>query len=542
MKNLIFIMSIALLASCSKPGPALEVSVIPKPQSVVSAPGKFVINEKTIIVAGADAAATAQYLQNYLMKGTGLEVQIKESGRRNTIVLEIDASDSFLAGKTEAYTILSTPKCVTIKGSDEAGLFYGVQTLLQMLPPEVAGVSKGAKVEWSVAVAEIKDNPVFHWRGIMLDCSRHFFAVSHIKNVLDQAAALKINHFHWHLCDDQGWRIEIKKYPELTTTSAWRVDRENLPWNERPAQKPGEKATYGGFYTQDEIRDVVAYAAALHIEVIPEIEMPAHASAVFAAYPQLNCQGKLIPVPPGGVWPITDIYCAGNDEVFTFLEDVLSEVMTLFPSKYIHVGGDEATKTNWEKCPKCNARIKKEGLKDVAELQSYFIKRMEKFLNSKGKNLIGWDEILEGGLAPEATVMSWRGFDGGIAAAKSGHDVVMSPTDFCYIDYYQGPKETEPLAIGGYLPLSKVYQFVAVPPSLTPEEGKHILGGQVNLWAEFVPTPEHSFYMIFPRLDALAEVTWTSPENRNYDDFVKRVERHFTRLDQAGVNHSKDIY
>jgi hexosaminidase len=538
MKKIVpFICLIALL-SCTKPVAVKEVAVIPQPESIVTGTGVFSLNKKTVIVASGDAMPAAEFLKDFVKNGTGFDLPIVSKGNRNAVILTLDQAKQ----NTEGYTLKSTSKNVVITADSRAGLFYGVQTLRQLFPPEIESKVVKANIGWNIPVVEIIDQPRFAWRGMMLDCVRHFFPVSHIKHLLDLLAAHKMNHFHWHLVDDQGWRIEIKKYPELTTTSAWRVDRENLPWGERPDQKPGEKATYGGFYTQDEIREIVAYAAKLNIEVVPEIEMPAHVSCVFAAYPEFSCSGKKVTVAPGSVWPVTNIYCAGNDGTFKFLEDVLSEVVELFPSRYIHVGGDEATKINWEKCPKCQARIKMEGLKDEKELQSYFITRMEKFINSKGKKLIGWDEILEGGLAPEATVMSWRGFEGGIEAAKTGHDAVMSPTSFCYFDYYQGPKESEPLAIGGYLPVSKVYQFEPVPDTLTSEEAKHILGGQANLWTEFVPTPEHSEYMLFPRLDAMAEVLWTMPANKNYDDFLKRLARQFERYDNAGINYSKKIY
>jgi len=542
MKSITTILCFLLLVSCTKPEVAREVSVIPLPDSISLGEGTFILSAKTVIVAEGKAVAVAEYLRDFLKKATGLEVPVTDKRKKNAIILSLEDGLSGSKNSKEGYTLSSTSKNIVIKARAAEGLFYGVQTLRQLLPPEIESPTVKSDVVWSVPAVTISDQPQFAWRGMMLDCSRHFFPVSHIKNVLDQLAARKMNHFHWHLVDDQGWRIEIKKYPLLTTTSAWRVDHEDQHWNERPAQKPGEEATYGGFYTQDEIREVVAYASMLNIEVVPEIEMPAHVSCVFAAYPQFSCSGKKMTVLPGGVWPVTEIYCAGNDEVFAFLEDVLTEVIELFPSKYIHIGGDEATKTNWESCPKCQSRIKTEGLKNEEELQSYFIKRIEKFLSSKDRNLLGWDEILEGGLAPRATVMSWRGFAGGIEAARTGHDVVMSPTDFCYFDYYQGPKESEPLAIGGYLPISKVYRFNPIPDSLTMEESKHILGGQANLWTEYIPTPEHSFYMMFPRLDAMAEVLWTNPEKKNYEDFVHRLDRQFERYSNSGINHSKNIY
>jgi hexosaminidase len=537
MRTFVLLLIVASVVSCSKPV-VKDVAVIPQPAGIVNGTGAFSLNENTVIVAKGDALPVAEFLRGFLKKRTGLDLSIVPEGTKNAIVLSLEGAHT----NGEGYHLKSSSKSVVITASSPAGLFYGVQTLRQLFPPEIESAVVKPEVEWNIPVVEINDQPRFPWRGMMLDCSRHFFDVSYIKSLLDQLAAHKINRFHWHLVDDQGWRIEIKKYPELTTTSAWRVDRENLHWNSRPPQKPDEKATYGGFYTQDEIREIVSYAAKLHIEIIPEIEMPAHVSCVFAAYPEYSCNGKKMAVLPGGVWPITDIYCAGNDKTFEFINDVLTEVIALFPSKYVHIGGDEATKTEWEKCPKCQVRMKKEGLKNEHELQSYFIKRVEKFLNDNGRTLIGWDEILEGGLAPQATVMSWRGFKGGIEAAKSGHDVIMTPTDFCYFDYYQGPKDLEPLAIGGNLTISKVYNFNPVPEELAVDEVKHILGGQANLWTEYVPTPDHSDYMTFPRLDAMAEVLWTAPENKNFADFQRRLNRQFERYENAGINYAKSSF
>jgi len=376
----------------------------------------------------------------------------------------------------------------------------------------------------------------------MLDVSRHFFPKEDVLRMIDDLAIHKINTLHLHLVDDQGWRIEIKKYPKLTEVSAWRVNREDKPWGSRPKQEAGEKATYGGFYTQEDIREMVAYAQSRFITIVPEIEMPAHVTSALAAYPQYSCKGGPFIVPPGGLWPITDIYCAGNDSTFMFLEDVLSEVIDLFPSKYIHIGGDEATKTEWEKCPKCKKRIKTEGLKDVGELQSYFIKRIEKFINSKGRVLLGWDEILEGGLPPKATVMSWRGTQGGIDAAKQGHDVVMTPQSPCYFDHYQGPGNQEPVAFGGYNPLSKVYDFNPVPEELNAEAAKHILGAQANLWSENVPNIKHAEYMAFPRIAALSEVLWSPKEVHNWEDFSRRIQLFMKRYDLMGINYAKSAY
>jgi hexosaminidase len=361
--------------------------------------------------------------------------------------------------------------------------------------------------------------------------------VEFIKRYIDIIAMHKMNIFHWHLTDDNGWRIEIKKYPGLTETSAWRVDREDQPWRERTPPEPGEKATYGGYYTQEEIKDVVRYAAERHVTVIPEVEMPGHTSEVFASYPDLSCRGEKLYVQPGSYWPNIDIFCAGKEETFEFLEDVLSEVAQLFPSEYIHIGGDEANKTRWKECPLCQERIEMEGLRSEEELQSYFIKRIERYLQSIGKKLIGWDEILEGGLAPEATVMSWRGFEGGIDAVGMGHDVIMCPTSHCYFDYYQDDPETQPVAIGGFTPLEKVYEFYPIPAGLSSDKAKHILGGQGNVWTEFIPVPEHAEYMALPRMTALAEVLWSPRGRIDWDDFKRRLNTQFERFDMMGVNY-----
>jgi hexosaminidase len=521
------------------------IHIIPKPLTLELSQGSFRVTSGTRLVfqrSNPQIQFVAGYLQDAVKAATGNSLQLVDQSaapKRNDILLTLVPNQEL---GQEGYVLRSTPESVSIEASGSAGLFYGAQTLLQLLPPEVYGHRVAKGVAWTLPCVVIKDQPRYGWRGMMLDVSRHFFDKAFVKKFIDLLAMHKLNTFHWHLCDDQGWRLEIKRFPKLTSVSAWRTDREELNWNIRPEQKPGEPATYGGYYTQDDIREIVAYATERHIMVVPEIEMPAHATAVLAAYPELSCTGGPFTVPTGGLWPIKDIYCAGNDQVFAFLEEVLTEVAELFPGTYIHIGGDEADKTEWKRCPKCQARIKTEHLKDEAELQSYFVKRIERFLTSKDKRLIGWDEILEGGLAPSATVMSWRGTVGGIEAAKSGHDVVMAPTSNCYIDYYQGDWRTEPVAIGGYLPIKTVYAFEPTPDTLTESEAKHVLGTQVNLWAEFVPDPAKSEYMTCPRIAAIAEVGWTAKGLRNWDDFAQRLETQMERYARRGINASRAAF
>ena len=519
-------------------------AVIPIPVSMKTQKKLFRLRKDTpIYFQGEGARAVAQYLADLLEPATGYDLIVKPSSSSapsRGIYLTLDAEQA--NKNTEAYDLEVTAKTVLLTAGHAPGLFYGVQTLRQLLPPEIESPQKVQRSSWPLPCVTIQDVPRYAWRGMMLDVSRHVFPKAFIKEFIDLLAQHKLNTFHWHLVDDQGWRMEIKKYPKLTDIGAWRVDREHLHWNARDAQQPGEKASYGGFYTQDDIREIVAYARSRFITIVPEIEMPAHVTAALAAYPELSCTGGPFTVPPGGLWPITDIYCAGNDRVFAFLEDVLTEVMDLFPGTYIHVGGDEATKTEWEKCPKCQARIQREGLKDEHELQSYFIKRIENFLTSHKRRLIGWDEILEGGLAPDATVMSWRGMQGGIQAAQEGHDVVMSPTSHCYFDYYQGPPELEPLAIGNFLPLQRVYAFDPTPPELTGAAARHILGGQANLWTEYVPTPKHVQYMIAPRIAALCEALWSPPETRDWPDFTRRLTQQLERYQQAGIHYARSAF
>ena len=428
----------------------------------------------------------------------------------------------------EHYRLTVTWDAVTITSPTYAGLFYGLQSLRQLLHANPAD----ANSEWWIPAVDIEDQPRFAYRGMHLDVGRHFFPVEFIKRYIDLMAMYKLNTFHWHLTEDQGWRIEILKYPRLTEVGSCR-DETILEKNFDPYV--GDGIRYCGFYTQDEVREIVTYAASRYITVIPEIELPGHSVAALAAYPEFACTEG--PFEVSTVWGVKpDIYCP-KEETFAFLEDVLTEVMDLFPGTYIHIGGDEAPKARWEESEIAQEVIRREGLADEHELQSYFIRRIEQFLLSHGRRLIGWDEILEGGLAPEATVMSWRGMDGGIEAAKQGHDVIMTPTSHAYFDYYQGDAEFEPLAIGGYTDLRKVYSFEPVPSELTEREALHVLGAQGNVWTEYMKTTDYVEYMVFPRMLALSEVVWSPTGHRDWDSFVQRLRSHFRRLDALDVNY-----
>ena len=552
MKRIIFLSLffsglIPLLFALGKPDGS-QVSIVPKPALITLYPGTFKIDNQTELLISSgnkEMLKVAHFFADRMHDAGVADILIKDAMKvdklRHAIVFIL------AKGKTnfsrEGYELKVTQKQIRIVAENGAGWFYGIQSLLQLLPPEVFQTSTSPSGnKWEVPCVLIRDHPRYPYRGMHLDVSRHFFPKEFIKRYIDLIAMYKMNRFHWHLTDDNGWRIEIKKYPKLMQIGAWHVDHEDLPWDKRPVQQPGEKANYGGYYTQDEIREIVKYAADRYITIIPEIEMPAHSAEVLASYPQFSCTGGPFTVPPGSYWPNIDILCAGNDSVFTFMEDVLTEVMALFPSQYIHIGGDEADKTNWKKCPKCQERIKREGLQDENGLQSYFVKRIEKFIISKQHKLIGWDEILEGGLAPQATVMSWRGVEGGIAAARQGHDAIMTPGSYCYFDHYQADPATEPKAIGGFTSLKKVYSYEPTPEELSVEERKHILGAQGNVWTEFIPTPAQAEYMAVPRMIALAEVVWSPKKERNWLDFQHRLTSQLKRLHYMKVNYSKGSF
>ncbi|MEO3406681.1 family 20 glycosylhydrolase [Mucilaginibacter sp. CAU 1740] len=472
-------------------------------------------------------AENLTFFKSYVRSLTGVEPSVKKKMVTPNLWLQLDSNK---IKEKEGYSLTVKHNKITITGHDEAGVFYGLQSLVQLLK-----VSKG---KLTIEGYSITDHPRFAYRGMHLDVSRHFFEPTAIKKWIDLLALYKINTFHWHLTDDQGWRIEIKKYPLLQTVSAYRDETIIGHKKDTPHRFDGQR--YGGYYTQDEVKEIVKYATQRHITVIPEIEMPGHALAALAAYPQLGCTGG--PYKTATYWGIfDDVYCAGNDETFTFLQNVMDEVLSLFPSKYIHIGGDECPKTKWKACPKCQKRIKDEHLKDEKELQSYFIGRMEKYLNSKGRQIIGWDEILEGGLTPGATVMSWTGEEGGIAAAKQHHEAIMTPEKYVYLDYYQSLYPAEPLAGGGYTPLSKVYNYEPITGELTSEEAKYIKGVQANAWSEYMASPGQAERQLFPRMLALAEVAWSSKSNKNYADFLKRLRYQQPLLTKLNVN-AADVF
>lgn len=532
LKPLILLLAMVLAACSPSKKPEMNIpSIIPKPSSIRQSSGNIAIGKQVdIITKSVEAKQVAALLQDFL-HSKGIEGQLSETDQSaNSIRLSVEGN-----GNPEGYSLTVDEGGIVIKASSGAGLFYGMQTFMQLFPVD-------DKENTTVPFLNIEDAPRFPYRGLHLDVGRHMFPVAFIKKYIDLLAHHKLNRFHWHLTEDQGWRIEIKKYPKLQEVGAYRketaVGHAGTADRAKPMQFDGQR--YGGYYTQEEIKDVVKYAADRYVTVIPEIELPGHALAALAAYPGLGCTGG--PYEVATKWGVfDDVYCAGKEETFHFLQDVIDEVVELFPGKYIHIGGDECPKAKWEQCPYCQKRMRDEKLKDVHALQSYFIQRMEKYINSKGRQIIGWDEILEGGLAPNATVMSWRGEEGGIAAASQNHDVIMTPGKWVYLDYYQDTSKTEPLAIGGYLPVSKVYSYEPIPPQLTPEQAQHILGVQSNVWTEYMKTSDYVEYMVYPRACALAEVAWSSRENRDYGDFVKRFAVHAKRLDDWHVNYARHI-
>ena len=511
-----------------------SMGIIPAPVSVKKSAGQFTLSQETVLLADSVTNKAVLFLKHFLLNEAKLKLKLKPNiapGAVNSIVLTAKGADNLPAG---GYSLAITPQKITITGKG-AGLFYGVQSLIQLLPLDMAGTAK-------ITCAQIDDYPRFGYRGLMLDVSRHFFSVEFVKKYIDLMAAYKLNNFHWHLTDDQGWRIEIKKYPKLTQISSQRAQTVIGNYHDRTPQQ-FDNTPYGGYYTQEQIKDVVKYASDRYINIVPEIEMPGHSEAVLAAYPELSCDPSLTTYKVAETWGVFKNIYEPSDKTFAFIQDVLTEVMALFPGKYIHVGGDEVPKDAWKKSEFCQNLIKTQNLKDDKssskedKLQSYFIQRIEKFVNSKGRSIIGWDEILEGGLSPNATVMSWRGEAGGIAAAKQNHNVVMTPgSGGLYIDHAQG--KDEPLSIGGNEPLTKIYSYNPTPAELTADQQKYILGVQANLWTEYIPTENKVEYMILPRILALSEVAWTPLANKNYTDFANtRLPGHLAWFDKNNFDY-----
>jgi hexosaminidase len=536
MKNYILFIFLILIKFLSAQNTPDNLSIIPRPQDLVILEGTFKFSPQTKIVLDDQSIKTdIEWFNDYLQQYYGYKLEIVPvlPATGNYLVF---AKPGLETGQKEKYTLDIAPYRISILAeSNSSGFFYGLQSLVQLLPaPENKSLKKATQTTFEINCLRINDEPRFKWRGMHLDVCRHFFPVSFIKRYIDLIAQYKMNVFHWHLTEDQGWRIEIKKYPELTNTGAWRSGTMVGKYTD----KKYDKIRYGGFYTQEEIKEVIAYAEKRHITIVPEIEMPGHSLAAIAAYPWLSCSGKKQEVAKG--WGVfDDVYCT-KDSTFNFLQNVLDEIISLFPGKYIHIGGDECPKTRWKTCSNCQSLIKKENLKDENELQSYFIRRIEKYLNSKGKQIIGWDEILEGGLAPNAAVMSWRGTEGGIAAAKQKHSVIMSPGKPCYFDHYQvKDRSKEPLAIGGCNTLDSVYNYEPSPNLLNAREKNFILGSQGNVWTEYILTEKQVEYMAVPRMCALAEVLWTQKEKKNYKDFQTRLKLHSKMLNAQQVNYAR---
>lgn len=541
MRNTLICLLLLVNFQCSplKAGTSNSYNIIPMPVHLEKLTEHFELNKNTKVILDANEFGSLQTVKQFtLLVGShfGLNIQIQNidttSIGSNSIVF---MKDNTIQNK-EGYELIIRNTHVLIKANGRQGFFYAIQTIAQLLPTKTYA-SKPPLETINISGCIIKDYPLFSYRGMHLDVSRHFFSIEFIKRYIDLMALYKFNTFHWHLTDDQGWRIEIKKYPKLTSVGS--VRKETTTFVSRDKDSVVIQGPYGGYYTQEQIKEVVQYAQVKNITIIPEIEMPGHSLAALAAYPEYSCNGGNIEV--GTRWGVfSDVYCP-YDTTFIFLQDVLTEVMQLFPSTYIHIGGDECPKEAWKKSEFCQNLMKQENLKDEMELQSYFIKRIEKFLNANNRKLIGWDEILEGGLSPNATVMSWRGINGGIEAARQGHDVVMTPGSHCYFDHYQYLRDNEPYAIGGFTSVEKVYNYNPIPSELESSFQKHILGAQCNVWTEYIDTTTHIEYMVYPRACALSEVLWSAPETKNYEHFLTRLSANFMMLDAFGVNYAKHV-
>ena len=549
MKHLLSGVFFLLICAASYSQNTSGLAIIPEPVSIKKGNGTYLFKDKILVKADPSASGIVAQMKNKLESATGMSVVTDNAATGADITLSINDEVNIHLG-TEGYELNVTDNGITVTANQPAGLFYGVQTLYQLLPAAVESKSVVRDIKWEVPFVSIMDFPRFGWRGMMFDVSRHFFSKEDVKQFIDQMVKYKLNLLHMHLTDDEGWRIEIKSLPNLTSVGAWRVNKTGTFGNfSKPL--PGEPKDYGGFYTQDDIRELVQYAKDRFVNILPEVDVPGHSLAAIASYPDLSCTPgadkyqvrsgeKIMEWPPSGHFYglVDNTLCPANEKVYTFLDKVFTEIAQLFPFEYIHMGGDETARNFWEKMPEIKALMKKENLKNLDEVQSYFVKRVEKIVESKGKKLIGWDEILQGGLAPNATVMSWRGISGGIEAAKQKHEVVMSPTTYVYFDYMQGDKIIEP-PVYASLRLSKVYEFDPLPPGV---EKKYIKGGQANLWTEQVYNMRHAEYMVWPRGFALAEDVWSQPEAKNWNGFVKRVEAQFPRFDYSQTKYAPSMY
>lgn len=537
------LLAISPAASGAQPsavaGSDSAIAMIPRPTRLTVHSGQFVLKASTVIWSDAVSAPLARQLANYLEPATGFTFTVRSGGappQRNAILLRRDSTLKRLGA--EGYTLDVGALRVVARAPAAAGLFYSMQSIRQLLPPDIFRDAPSGQTSWTMPAVKIEDTPRFPWRGGHLDVVRHFMPREFVKKYIDLLALHKMNTFHWHLTDDQGWRLEIRRYPELTRVGAWRkesiigrqgIQRDTLQWRY-------DGLRHGGFYTQSDAREIVAYAKARFITVVPEIEMPGHAVAAIASYPELGVTGRPLSVMTR--WGVSDDILNAEPATIAFMQNVLTEVMEIFPSRYIHIGGDEAEKGKWRESPRIQERIRELGVKDEDELQSWFIGQMDAFLTKHGRRLIGWDEILDGGLAPNATVMSWRGIRGGLAAARADHDVIMAPNTFTYFDYYQSrDQETEPIAIGGFLTVDSVYAFDPMPSELEARYRHHVLGAQGQLWTEYIETPKKAEFMAYPRVSALAEVVWTPQEARNLSDFRRRLETHLRRLQALDVNY-----
>jgi hexosaminidase len=515
-----------------------EPAIVPLPEHIERTKGSFTLGPSTRIVVNSFSELTGEFLAQRLRKATGYDLPLSkgpaDAAEQGTIIITDQGAKTGLG--SEGYELKVVSDKVTIRGTGTAGIFYGTQSLLQMLPPEIFSESAVRGRQWTIRCLRLEDQPRFAWRGVMLDVSRHFFNPAEIKHLLDAMALHKLNIFHWHLTDNQGWRIEIKKYPRLTEVGAWRK-RIGFNLDPKAATAYGPDGRYGGYYTQAEVLEIVAYARSLHITIVPEIEMPGHSSAALAAYPELSCSGGPYTTDMSEAVS-AGVFCAGKDASFEFLENVLTEVIELFPGEFIHIGGDEVAKQNWKNCPRCQARMAQDGIQTEHELQSYFVRRIETFVNARGKRLIGWSEIRDDNLSKRTALMDWTG--GGLEAARAGYDVVMSPQDYCYLDFYQSKDHSsEPPAAGAYLPLAKVYSFEPIPANLEASQREHILGAQANIWTEYMPSLSQVEYMAFPRLCALAEVVWSPKASSNWQDFTRRLAIQEQRLDRMGINYRR---